>query len=155
MGGGGGVGPAGGAPGQGTFGGAPSFYFGEFKAPTMEEAMNDPGYQMALKEGLKGMQQSQAAQGLLRTGGSLKDLMNYGQGMAAQQYGNVYNRAANTYGTNLGTAKDIFAPQFGSWQTAGNWDLSKWSTKYGGQLQRDLQREGNIYGLLNPSMPSY
>ena len=36
--------------------------------------------------------------------------------MASQEYGNVYNRALNAYNTNLGTAKDRYAPQLASWQ---------------------------------------
>ena len=144
MGGGGGVGGPGGAGGGRTYGGAPGFFYGDFKPPSYEEAMADPGYQFALKEGAGALENSALARGVGRTSGTLKDLMNYGQGMAAQQYQNVYNRAANTYGINLGTAKDIFAPQYGSWQTV-----------YGGDLQKYLQKEGNIYGLLNPTMPSY
>lgn len=141
--------------GPGTYGGAPAFSYGEFKPPSYEEALADPGYQAALREGAGQLQASAAAGGVLRTGGTLKDLIKYGQGMAARQYGDVYNRAAQTYATNLGLAKDIFAPQYGSWQTQYAGDLSRWQTKYGGDLQKYLQREGNIYGLLNPSMPSY
>lgn len=165
-GGGGGGGGVGGPTSGGTYSGAPAFTYEKFVPPSWEEAMSDPGYQFALKEGANQLQGSAAAQGLLRSSGTLKDLMKYGQDAAATQYGNVYNRAANTYNTNLGLAKDIFAPQYGSWQTqyAGDlskWttgyqgDLSKWTTRYQGDLSKYLQREGNIYGLLNPAMPSY
>jgi len=145
-GGGGGWGGGGGrgGGGRGTYGGAPAFKYGEFQAPSYQEAVSDPGYQFALKEGMGALQGSQAAAGVLRTGGSLQDLIDYGQQAGAQQYGNVYNRALQTYGTNLGTAKDIFAPRYGSWET-----------QYGGNLQKYLQRENNIYGLINTPPPAY
>lgn len=134
---GGGHGAGAGAPGSGTYGGAPAF---NFTAPTWQEAMADPGYQFALKEGNKRLEGSAAAGGVLRTSGTLKALMNYGQDMATQQYGNVYNR-------QYALAKDQFAPQYGSWQTT-----------YDAALRKYLQREQNIYGLVNspePTAPSY
>ena len=136
-GGGGGGGAAAGAPGSGTYGGAPAF---NFTAPTWQEAMADPGYQFALREGNQRLQGSAAAGGVLRTSGTLKDLMSYGQDMATQQYGNVYGR-------QYALAKDKFAPQYGSWQTT-----------YDAALRKYLQREQNIYGLINspePTAPSY
>lgn len=74
-----------------------------FRPPSYEEAANEPGYKFAYDQGRQAMEQSAAARGLLNTGGTLKDFDAYGQGMAAMQYGNVYNRAANTYQTNYGT----------------------------------------------------
>jgi hypothetical protein len=136
--GGGGAGPGGGgAGGSGTYGGAPAF---NFTAPSWQEAMSDPGYQFALQQGNKSLQGSAAAGGVLRTSGTLKDLMSYGQDMATQQYGNVYGR-------QYALAKDQFAPQYGSWQTT-----------YDAQLRKYLQREQNIYGLVNspePGAPTY
>jgi hypothetical protein len=143
-GGGGGGGGAGAQGGQGTYGGAPAFQYGEFKPPSYQDAISDPGYQFALKQGLSGLEHSAAAGGALRTSGTMQDLINYGQQAAAQQYQNVYNRAAQAYGMNEQTAKDIFAPRYGSWETT-----------YGGNLQKYLQREGETYGLLNTPPPSY
>jgi hypothetical protein len=137
QGGGGGAGGGQGGAGSGTYGGAPGF---NFTAPSWQEAMSDPGYQFALQQGNKSLQGSAAAGGVLRTSGTLKDLMSYGQDMATQQYGNVYNR-------QYALAKDQFAPQYGSWQTT-----------YDAQLRKYLQREQNIYGLVNspePGAPSY
>ena len=136
-GGGQGGGGGGGAAGSGTYGGAPAF---DFTAPTWQEAMADPGYQFALREGNQRLEGSAAAGGVLRTSGTLKDLMSYGQDMATQQYGNVYGR-------QYALAKDKFAPQYGSWQTT-----------YDAALRKYLQKEQNIYGLVNspePAAPSY
>lgn len=110
-GGGGGMGGGGGGWGGGGWGSW---------GPTYEQAQSDPGYQFAFDEGQRALEQSAAARGLLRTGGTLQDLVDYGQGMGAQQYQNVWNR--------------WYAP---------------WQTQYQGNLQKYLQREGNIFSLLN------
>jgi hypothetical protein len=134
--------------------------------PTWEEAQSDPGYQFALQEGLGGLQRNQAAAGVLRTSGSLKDLIDYGREAAASQYQNVWDRAAAKYGINRATSQDVFAPKYGSWQTAyggdlSKWttryggDLSRWTTKYGGNLNKYLQRQGNLFSLLNQPPPQY
>lgn len=64
-----------------------------FKAPTLEEATQDPGYQFRLQQGQQALGNSASAKGLLRTGGTLKDFLDYGQNAASQEYQNVYNRA--------------------------------------------------------------
>lgn len=71
-----------------------------FVAPTQEEAANDPGFQFALAQGNKALQSSAAAKGGLLTTGTLKQLDQYSQGLAGQQYNNVYNRDLTTYNAN-------------------------------------------------------
>jgi len=74
-----------------------------FRAPTLEEAMQEPGYKFRLDQGQRALEQSAAARGVLNTGGTLKDLLQYGQDFASNEYGNVYNRAVNDYMTNYGS----------------------------------------------------
>lgn len=52
----------------------------------------DPGYQFRLQEGQKALERSAAARGGLFSGRAAKDLTNYGQGAASQEYGNAFNR---------------------------------------------------------------
>lgn len=52
----------------------------------------DPGYNFRLKEGLKAIESSAAARGLLQSGGNLKGVNRYAQDSASQEYGNAYNR---------------------------------------------------------------
>jgi hypothetical protein len=89
------------------------FSYQDFAAPTLEQAQNEPGYAFARDEGLRALTNSQAAQGVLRTGGSLKDLIGWGNRFAEQNYGNVFNRATQSYGLNRANAADAFNQNYG------------------------------------------
>lgn len=60
-----------------------------------------PGYQFQLQQGLQGVQQQLAAQGGAATGGALKALTQYGQGLAQNYYQNAFNNAATMTGQGL------------------------------------------------------
>jgi hypothetical protein len=62
---------------------------------------NDPGYLARLQLGTDAIQRSAAARGGVVTGGTAKDLATYGQDYASNEYGNVYNRALNSFDTNF------------------------------------------------------
>jgi hypothetical protein len=74
-----------------------------FKAPTLDEAANQPGYQFGLQQGEQALQQSAAARGVLRTGGTLKGILDYGRNAATQNYANVLGQNLGVYNTNLAT----------------------------------------------------
>lgn len=74
--------------------------YGSFNAPTGVTEQNDPGYQFRLQQGQNALQNSAAARGGLLSTGTAKNLNDYAQGAASQEYGNVYNRALGTYQTN-------------------------------------------------------
>ena len=69
----------------------------KFTAPGADAAENEPGYQFRRDQGIKGLEASAAARGTLNTGGTLKGIVNYGQQLASQEYGNVYNRALQAF----------------------------------------------------------
>lgn len=52
----------------------------------------DPSYQFRLREGLRALQARGAATGMLQTGQGLRDISDYAQESASQEYGNAYNR---------------------------------------------------------------
>ena len=52
----------------------------------------DPSYQFRLSEGLRAIQARGAATGMLQTGQGLKDIMNFGQQAASQEYQSAYDR---------------------------------------------------------------
>jgi len=77
--------------------------YGSFTAPTGVTEQNDPGYQFRLSQGLQALQNSAAARGGLLSSGTAKSINDYAQNQASNEYGNVYNRALQTYGTNFNT----------------------------------------------------
>lgn len=77
----------------------------------------DPGYQFRFDQGLQGQDRSAAARGGLFSGGHQADLINYGQGMASQEYGNYWNRLMDA--TRLGQNSAVGAGQLGQ-QSASN-----------------------------------
>jgi hypothetical protein len=109
-----------------------------FKAPSLQDAQNEPGYAFAMEQGRKALENSAAAKGVLRTGGTLKDLFSWGDQFGEQNYAESYNRSANAWGlsnkANLdqydikykgahdefsakeGAAKATFADLFNRWQ---------------------------------------
>lgn len=58
----------------------------------------DPGYQFRMDEGARAVDSSAAARGGLLSGAALKGMERYGQGFAANEYDNAYNRFTNDQG---------------------------------------------------------
>ena len=79
-----------------------------FTMPTAADMAADPGYQFRLQQGQEALERSGAARGVTRTGGTLKDILDYGQRAASQEYGNVYNRMAGQYGMNEALRSEAF-----------------------------------------------
>lgn len=61
-----------------------------------------PQYQFALQQGILGLDTSAAANGSLLSGGHMAAILNYSQGLASQQYNNVYNQLMGV--TSMGEA---------------------------------------------------
>ena len=59
----------------------------------------DPSYQWRLDQGNKALSASAAARGTLGTGQNLKDITDYSQGAASQEYGAAYNRFTDRQNT--------------------------------------------------------
>jgi hypothetical protein len=59
---------------------------------TMADYQADPGYQFRMDEGQKALEKSAAARGGLMSGGFMKGLAKYSQGVASQEYQNAYDR---------------------------------------------------------------
>lgn len=59
----------------------------------------DPSYQFRLDQGLQALRASKAATGSLQTGQGLKDITNYAQGAASQEYQSAYDRFMNNQNT--------------------------------------------------------
>lgn len=71
-----------------------------FRAPTLEEVENTPGYQFTLEQGLGALDKSAAAKGNLFSGTQGTALEKYGEGLARTTYQQDYQNALNAYITN-------------------------------------------------------
>lgn len=100
----------------GVFDAGPAFSYKEFAAPTGDDVLKDPSFQFRLDQGRKALEASAAGRGVLRSGGTLKDVLSYGQNFGSQEYGNVWNRALQEYDTNRGNAADMWSKQYGQRQ---------------------------------------
>ena len=101
---------------------AGKFGFGsnaDFKAPTIDEARNDPGYQFIREQGTKAALQGAAAAGGVG-GGTLRALDTFGSGLADTTYGNVFNRSLQSYGMNLQKQGQEFGQLFAPAQLGEN-----------------------------------
>ena len=110
--------------------------YGEFIAPDAAAMLRDPGYQFRMDAGRKALEASAAAKGTLRTGGTLKDLLQYGQAFGSQEYNNVFNRNLAAYDANrttnaglydrqAGRANDIYGRAWNEYQQ----DWNRWATQ--------------------------
>lgn len=63
--------------------------------PSFQES---PGYRFAVEEGVNAIDRGASARGLLGSGGRLRELTRFGQGMANQEFGNYQNRLASLAG---------------------------------------------------------
>jgi len=114
-------------------------YAGDFG---MKDFEADPGYAFRLKEGMRGLENSAAARGLLSSGSTLKGITDYGQGMASQEYGNAYNR----YQTNRANQLNPLQSLMGSGQTSANT-----LTNAAGNLGQGLAQGAAAMGSANAS----
>jgi len=85
-------------PGKGLLQG-----YGSFQAPTLAQAEQTPGYQFALQQGTRAIDENAAANGTLMSGNTGTALQQYGQGLAQNAYQQTYNNAFQNYQTNFNT----------------------------------------------------
>jgi hypothetical protein len=141
-------------------GSAPQFRPDMFGGVSFDQAMQEPGFQFRLKSGTDALERSAAARGVLRTGGTLKDLVEYGQNFASSEYQNVYNRALQSYLTRYQAQRDMFAPHLAEWQAKAGAEqqggMAAFQLPYSiwaQQMQGELQREGMMKDVILPRPP--
>lgn len=126
--------PAGGGGGGGggsfdspifNFPDLPGFTPPDFVGPDAESVLKDPGYQFRLQSGTNALQNSAAAKGVTRTGGTLKDLIEYGQNFASNEYGDAYNRALQAFDRKYQGMHDSFAPRLMQYQTMSQAEIAR------------------------------
>ena len=91
---------------------APSYNPETFTAPTALEAAAEPGVRMMQTEAQRAIEQSAAARGTALGGNTMAALQDRSAGIASQAYGDVYNRAQNTYATNAQQAWQAYQARY-------------------------------------------
>lgn len=97
----------------------PPFAYQDYTSPTREQAESEPGFDYALKQGIKAYENSKAYTGTYKGGATIKGINDYARNMATQNYGQVDERqyrnwsgnranAADSYMTNYGVSRDVF-----------------------------------------------
>jgi hypothetical protein len=123
----------------------PEFSFREFQMPTTDSIYADPSYKFRFGEGQRALEQGAAAQGTLRTGGTLKDLVNYGQNAASQEYGNIVDRAVNTHNLGLNQALGTYATNWGVGRDVLDREIDIWGAKNtSGQRENELSNRRDL-----------
>ena len=85
-----------------------------FTGPTAADMTADPGYQFRLQQGQEALERSGAARGVTNTGGTLRNILDYGQQAASQEYGNVFGRQRDVYDLNERNRFNAYQANFGN-----------------------------------------
>lgn len=111
-----------------------------FTAPTIDQALAQPGYQFQVQQGQQALQNWAAARGTLNDSGTAKSLIDYGQSAAQQDYGQVYSQMFNAWQANEAARQqayginrqsqyiDPWTAAYNEWQQQGNFYLGNQST---------------------------
>lgn len=96
---------------------------------TADDLYQDPSYQFRLKQGQDALSQNQVAGGLNLSGAAAKQMNDYTQNVASQEYQNAYKRANDQYNADR------------------NFDYTKWlndARQYYTNLTNQLQGQNNL-----------
>jgi len=110
----------------------------------MEQFEQDPGYAFRQSEGMKALERSAAARGLLQSGPTLKGIQRFGQESASQEYGNAFNRYQIERNARLNPLQSLM----GAGQTATN-------VMTGDVGQSSQNQQANIYNTGAARASSY
>lgn len=140
---------------------------GGLGGPDFSSFFKSPGYEFRLGEGIKAVERSAAARGLLQSGATVKAIQRYGEGLASQEYGRYIGSLGELAGLGGQAAAQTGAfgaqaagAQAAGLQTAGEARASGF-TGAAGQIQTGIagvgQALGGIFGGGQPpiSTPPY
>jgi len=105
---------------------------------SMSDFQEDPGYQFRMQQGQQALERSAAARGGLLSGRAGKDMTNYAQGAASQEYGNAFNR----FQTNRSNQLNPLQSLSGQGQTATN-QMTNDAGQFGVSAGQNMMGAGN------------
>lgn len=73
----------------------------DFVPPDAQSVLSKPGYDFRRKQGEDSITNNASMAGLLRTGGTLKDFINYNQNFASNEYQNEFDRELQGYDRSI------------------------------------------------------
>lgn len=115
---------------------ATPFAFEAFKGPGAADIFKDPSYTGRRDEGLRAIEHGAAAKGLTRLPQTLKALGSWNQDFASREYGNIFDRSAQTWGMNRNNAADAYSLNYGVsrdvWDRGEQQNLSTHDRNYKG-----------------------
>ena len=117
---------------------------GEFRktfAPS--DLTTDPSYQWRLDQGLQALKASRNATGNLQTGQGLKDIVNYGQGAASQEYQSAYDRFMRNQETAYGRLSGLATTGINAAGTMSN-AASSMAANKGQNIMGSAANSGNF-----------
>lgn len=71
-------------------------------SPDYSAFYKSPGYDFRFDEGVRALDRSASAKGMLMSGGQMRELTRYGQGVASSEFGNYANRLSALAGIGQG-----------------------------------------------------
>ena len=128
------------------FRGPAPFEYPNFQGPDPATFQTDQTYDWRRKEGLRAITNATSADGLLRSGGTLKGMMDYAGNLAGQEFGNVFNRALSTWTANRGNAAEKYQTDY---RTA----TDEYARNYGAEADK-FSRRAMAFGLNQESTES-
>lgn len=113
--------------------------------PSMQRFQHSPGYQYAVDEALRQVQQGAASRGLLESGSVMRGMTDRAQGMALQDYGNWWNRQNQLFGDYQNRLAGLAGGPTGADQAYGTGQaLGAGSLQTGANLGSLLGNQGNV-----------
>jgi hypothetical protein len=127
----------------------------KFAAPSYAQAQQDPGYQFRLQQGQQALQNAAAAKGMLRTGATMKGLMDYNQAAASQEYDKAYGRALGEY--RMGYGQDVEANRDQFAREAQKFGMNRQAAldQYDRQFQAHQANQAGAAGAFNQRMQAH
>ena len=122
-------------------------YMGQTDMPTMDQITMDPSYQFQQQQGINAIDSSAAARGGLLSSGHTKDIQDYAQGLASQEYGKAYDRFRNNRLDKANRLSDAFGMldanrKYG----AGRYDTGVQQDQIQQGLDQNAYEYGNNFG---------
>lgn len=118
---------------------------GDFQAPTGQSILQDPSYQFRVDQGRGAIENAAAARGTLNSGGTLTDILNYGQKAGSQEYSNAWDRAYGLWNTKFQNAKGLWEDKWNNALTSFRANKDVTDTSYNNAWQKYLTARDTWY----------